>query len=215
MTDGQAAVHGNLMTRRELKERRRKEAVSAAAVLGVVESDTYFLDYEDGRLSEYSAVAVQRVSQILKMEQPDEVFVPHAREPVELAPDHVATTKIVTASLLHVGRPVVVWEYPIWLWVHWPWIAIRQGSGAIITTRSVVTNSLRQLFGARTLLALRYSVNISNVLARKRAALAQHRSQMERIIPDQRWLTLGQIAGGEFLARFDYPREFFARSDVA
>jgi hypothetical protein len=80
---------------------------------------------------------------------------------------------------------------------------------------SVFRNSLRELFGARALIDLRYSVNISDVLDIKRAALSQHRSQMEHIIPDPRWLTLGQIAGGEFLACFDHQREFFKRSEIS
>lgn len=213
MTDGQAAVHGNLMTRRELKERRRKEALNAATVLGVVESDTYFLDYEDGRLSEYSAVAAQRVSQILELERPEEVFIPYAHEPVSLAADHVATTKIINAALLHIGRRVIVWEYPVWFWMHWPWVAVWQGGRPIVKTRAVVSNSFEALFGARALADLRYSVDISDVLDLKRAALAQHRSQMEQIISDPRWLTLGQIANGEFLALFYHQREFFRRSE--
>jgi hypothetical protein len=56
------------------------------------------------------------------------------------------------------------------------------------------------------------NVDIRDVLENKGAALAQHRSQMERIVADERWLTLEQIAEGEFLERFYQPREFFRRS---
>lgn len=215
MTDGQAPTHGNLITRTELKDRRRREALNAARMLGLDESDTYFLEYEDGRLHEYSAAAAERVLGILNKERPDEVFIPYAREPIGLAADHVTTTSIIKTVLPRFARSLIVWEYPVWFWAHWPWIAIWQGSQAIIKTRSVIDNSLRALFGARALIELRYSVNISDVLESKRAALAQHRSQMEQIIPDRRWLTLGQIAGGEFLARFDHRREFFRRSEFS
>jgi LmbE family N-acetylglucosaminyl deacetylase len=213
MTDGQAPTHGNLITRTELKERRRKEAENAARLLDLSESDTYFLDYEDGRLHEHAASAVEAVAKILEVERPEEVFIPYAREPMDMALDHVATTKIVMRARDQLRENFIVWEYPVWFWMHWPWVAIRQGPRPIIQTRSVVSNSLRALFGARAMMELRHSVDISGVLNGKRAALAQHRSQMEQIFPDPRWLTLGQIAGGEFLARFDCDREFFRRSE--
>jgi LmbE family N-acetylglucosaminyl deacetylase len=211
MTDGQAATHANLITRSELRDRRRAEALNAGRVLGLDESDTYFLNYEDGRLSDYFAAAAETAAQILEREQPDEVFIPYAREPINLAADHVATTRIVNTALSFIGRSMIVWEYPVWFWMHWPWVPMRQGRPPIINTRSVVENSVQALFGARAFADLRYSVDISDVIDLKRAALAQHRSQMERIVPDPRWLTLSQIASGEFLARFDYQREFFRR----
>jgi LmbE family N-acetylglucosaminyl deacetylase len=214
MTDGQAATHANLITRVELKKRRRQEALNAGRLLGLDEDDTYFLDYEDGRLQEYTGVAAKRILQILDQEQPDEVFLPYVREPLALAPDHVATTRIIMMALSQIRRQLTSWEYPVWFWVHWPWIGIRQGGRRLIPMRLVARNSLRELIGLRAFIELRHSVDIGDVLDRKRAALAKHRSQMQRIVDDSRWLTLGQIASGEFLACFDYPREFFRRSEL-
>jgi LmbE family N-acetylglucosaminyl deacetylase len=213
MTDGRAPNHANLLTKHELKNRRHEEALNAADVLGLSAGDTYFLDYEDGRLHESNFLAEERVLEILREERPEEVFVPYTREPMNFASDHVATTNIVAKAFSRLGRSLLVWEYPVWFWAHWPWIPIHERTRRILKARSVVENSLRSLCGARALIELRYSVDIHDVLEDKRAALAQHRSQMERIVADERWLTLEQIAEGEFLERFYQPREFFRRSE--
>jgi LmbE family N-acetylglucosaminyl deacetylase len=112
MTDGQAPTHGNLITRTELKDRRRREALNAGRVLGLDESDTYFLEYEDGRLHEYSAAAAERVLGILNKERPDEVFIPYAREPIGLAADHVTTTSIIKTMLPRFARSLIVLRIP-------------------------------------------------------------------------------------------------------
>jgi LmbE family N-acetylglucosaminyl deacetylase len=213
MTDGQAANHADLISRIELKNLRRQEAANAARVLGLDESDTYFLEYEDGHLEQHAAPAAERVLQILTKERPEEIYIPYAREPVNLAKDHLATTGIVKRVLPRFGRSLVVWEYPVWFWMHWPWVALWQSPKPIIPTSAVARQSLSALFGLRAIAELRYAVDISEVLELKRDALAQHRSQMERIVPDDRWLTLNQIANGQFLSRFYHCREFFRRSE--
>jgi LmbE family N-acetylglucosaminyl deacetylase len=210
MTDGQAATH-NLVTRTELKERRRQEALNAGRTLGLLESDTYFLDFEDGRLTDHADAAAQHVRRILEKERPQEIFVPYTREPVSLAADHVATTNIVKMVLPSLKASFVIWEYPVWFWAHWPWVALRQRRGDAISTRKVISNSVRDLFGMRALLDLRYSVDIAHVLNIKRAAIAQHRSQVEKIIADERWIILQEIANGDFFACFDQYREHFRR----
>jgi hypothetical protein len=54
-------------------------------------------------------------------------------------------------------------------------------------------------------------VRVGDVLPLKRAALERHRSQVERLRPDPAWLTLGDIAGGDFLKCFFQDREIFYR----
>jgi len=209
MTDGQAATHGNLITRSELKARRRQEALNAGRTLGLLESDTYFLDFEDGCLSDHADTAAKHVRQILEKERPQDIFVPYTREPLSLAADHVATTNIVKTVLPSLNASFIIWEYPVWFWAHWPWVTMLQGRRAVIKTRKVISNSIRGLFGIRALLDLRYSVNIAHVLNVKRTAIAQHRSQMEKIIADDQWIILKEIANGDFFACFDQGREFF------
>lgn len=202
-----------LITRTELKDLRHKGAASAASLLGFHESDTYFLDFQDGCLHEHVVAAEERVLQILDQQRPEVVFIPYAPEPLDLAVDHVMTTQIVNRALSRLERNLIVWEYPVCFWVHWPWVAIRQGNEAIIETRSVVGNSVRSLFGARAFFDLRHSVDTSDVLERKSA----HSPNIDRrwnYFSRRRWLTLGQITGGEFLARFDHGREFFKPSEV-
>lgn len=209
MTDGSAANHNNLISRRELKDIRMLESVRAAAVLGVDSPDIYQLEFPDGRLSEFTAAAVRRVAEILHSEQPEEIFIPSSREPSRNGSDHPATAKVVLEALRIVERSVMIREFPVWFWLHWPWTQLRQGSRAVIGTRSVAMNSIEAGFGIRVFRDLRHSVYIGDVLERKRAALGEHKSQMERIIPDSRWITLGDIANGQFLDCFDQDYEYF------
>ena len=43
------------------------------------------------------------------------------------------------------------------------------------------------------------------------AAPDRYASQMTRLLPDRRWTTLGNVAGGEFLERFFQEHEIFRR----
>lgn len=209
MTDGSAANHNNLISRQELKDIRMLESVRAAAVLGIDSPDIYQLEFPDSRLSEFTAEAVRKIADILNAERPEEIFLPSSREPSRNAADHPATTNVVLEALRLAQRSVTVREYPIWFWLHWPWIQLRQGARAVIGTGSVAKNSIEAAFGVRVFSELRYSVYIGDVLERKRAALNEHKSQMERIISDPRWITLGDISNGQFLDCFDQDYEYF------
>lgn len=211
MTDGSAATHGNLISKEELKAIRRAEALSASRVLGLGTGETHFLDFQDGRLADYSAAATERVIDVLRQERPEEVFVPYIHEPERQAADHLATTHIVFAALARYRTSLIVSEYPVWFWLHWPWVKIRQGDVPIIETRAVMRNTLRAFFGLRALKDLRCSVNIADVVDMKRTAIAQHKSQVERLIPSPLWPTLKDIAQGEFLECLTTNREFFRR----
>jgi LmbE family N-acetylglucosaminyl deacetylase len=211
MTDGSAATHGNLISKAELRAIRRTEALNASRILGLSTSETHFLDFQDGKLGDYSASATERVIDVLRQERPQEVFIPYVHEPERLAADHVATTNIVLAALARYRTSLVVWEYPVWFWLHWPWVSIRQGDAPIVTARAVLQNSLRAFFGVRALIDLRCSVDITDVLEIKQTAIAQHRSQVERLIPSPLWPTLQDIAQGELLECLGTDREFFRR----
>jgi hypothetical protein len=54
-------------------------------------------------------------------------------------------------------------------------------------------------------------VDMADVLQKKKRALAEYRSQMTRMVPDVRWLTLADVAGGEFLGCFFGEHEMFKR----
>lgn len=207
MTDG-CRSHSHLIPEQDLRAIRKREALNAAAILGV--DATYFLDYRDQSLSGNFSAATERVAKILQKEDPQEVFIPYRREPPTQAADHVATTNIVLAALSSHGRgKITIWEYPVWFWLHWPWVSFKK---SIIRRRYVAANSLQLFFGARALAELKCSVNISDVLEQKWAALWEHRSQMTQLIPGPAWITLGQISGGQYLECFRTQHEWFRLS---
>jgi len=207
MTDGRRSHPTSLISEHELIATRHGEALNAAAVLGA--EDVYFLDFRDQALSVSTAPAIERVVEILRREQPEEVFLPHRREPMRYAADHVATRNIILAALRSYPRRVMVWEYLVWSWLHWPWVGFKKGC---LERRFVAQNSLNLLFGWRALLEVRDSVNISDVLGKKIIALGQYRSQMTELVPNAAWTTLGKVCGGQFLDVFCLGREFFRRS---
>jgi LmbE family N-acetylglucosaminyl deacetylase len=207
MTDGCRSHPTSLIPRHELTALRRREAQHAGEALGA--DDVCFLDFEDQALIASEQPAVERVREILWQEKPEDIFVPYRREPVRQAIDHIATTNIVLAALSSHPRRVTVWEYPVWFWFHWPWVGFKKGC---LRRRFLAENSVKLLLGSFAFLELGSFVDTSEVLSRKIAALAEHRSQMTELIPSADWTTLGKISGGEWLEMFYLGREFFRRT---
>jgi LmbE family N-acetylglucosaminyl deacetylase len=204
MTDG-GGSHGHLMPGPQLSALRMQEAVAAAHVLGVNQSQVHFLGYEDGRLETHLAEALPATVTLLQQYRPEEVYVPYAGEPPA---DHRATNHIVRAALALAGCTAVVYEYPVWFWHHWPWVNWRQNTAR--ETGQVARNTLKNRFGRRLLSDFKRPVYVGDVLERKQEALRQHRSQMQRLLPDPRWLTLPDVAGGDFLSCFFQEYELFS-----
>jgi LmbE family N-acetylglucosaminyl deacetylase len=204
VSDGGAST--TLIPREELTAMRKRECVDAGRVLGV--DDIYFLGFPDGHLWEHMAAATERVDEILRRESPDEIFVPYFREPLRQAADHVAVTQIVKAALRRQPGPVTVWEYPVWFWLSWPWVGFSQNIPPI-KPKHILKNSLLAGFGLRAFLELKVGVDIADVLEQKRAAIAQHKSQTEKLIDDPGWVTLEELSNGEFMDCFYQDKEFF------
>jgi LmbE family N-acetylglucosaminyl deacetylase len=204
MTDGRSS-HGHLMPAPQLSAIRMQEAVAAATLLGVAESRVHFLGFEDGRLEHQQTQAVPAIVELLNRYLPGEVYLPDAGEPPA---DHRATNQIVRAALAATGHAVTIYEYPIWFWHHWPWVNFRQKT--FRETRQVARNTLANRFGRRLLADFHHLVYVGDVLQQKRQALEQHRSQLQQLLPDARWLTLGDVAGGDFLACFFQEYELFS-----
>jgi len=202
MTDGRTS-HGHLMPADSLIALRAQEAISAARVLGVDESDVCFLGFPDSRLREHEATALERVKEILNAYRPEEVFIPYRRDNTA---DHLATHRIVSAALRQLSLPVTVYEYPIWFWYHWPWVRVEPRREGL----RVLRESLLAGFGARVLGTFRCYLPVGDVLDRKRVALEQHASQMTRLLPDPRWKTLHDVADGDLLKCFFQPWEIFS-----
>jgi LmbE family N-acetylglucosaminyl deacetylase len=208
LTDGSGS-HRHLMAEEELRTLREQEAAAAARLLEVEADHVIFLRFKDGQLTQQQSAAVLAVTQVLEHLEPEALFIPYRRE----APaDHAATYAIVQAALARTGRNgIEVYEYPVWFWQHWPWMRVplrrrREALGAL-------ARSLRANWAL--LHEFRCGVDIQDVLMLKQTALDAHRSQMTRLQPDQRWLTLGDVSDGEFLDCFFQAREIFRRTCVA
>jgi LmbE family N-acetylglucosaminyl deacetylase len=205
MTDGSQS-HSHLIPAEKLKAIRTQEGLAAAQKLGVEAKNVFFLGITDGTLTHHQAIAIEKVKQIILRTLPETIFIPYVQDGV---PDHDATNHIVIAALRQCGIPVTVYEYPIWFWRHWPWTVLEgKASSPLSVWREQLANSLRlvQQFS--------YAVDIHAVLDHKRIALEQHQSQMTRLKPDPRWLTLGDVAQGDFLDCFFQNYEFFRRYRV-
>jgi LmbE family N-acetylglucosaminyl deacetylase len=169
-----------------------------------VEADrVLFLDIPDGALTHSLVEAVRPVSEILIQTAPEEIYIPYRGE---TPPDHTAARRIVLSALQAVRRPAEVYEYPIWYWNQWPWTWL---SGYQPNRWAVIKNSLNSGLGVRFLRDFRVRVDIRSVLEVKRAALNQHKTQMERVNGDPGWLTLGDLTNGQFLACFCQAYELF------
>lgn len=206
MTDGRAS-HWRLVGEEALVKMRRAEAEEAAAQLGLIPSNYVFLDFEDHHLSQYRDAACDRVVEVMEKFKPDEVFIPHRRDGLA---DHVETNRIVHDAIKRLNGSVTLFEYPVWLWNCWPWTkGSEYGADRKIMRRvlKIALDVVSVAFLCNT------RVDIGKVLDRKRAALSAYRSQVERFNGDPGWPILADVAGGEFLQRFDVDFEIFRRTD--
>jgi LmbE family N-acetylglucosaminyl deacetylase len=203
MTDGSRS-HKGLISENELKSIRTSEALAAAQMLGVEPHDVFFLEFKDGELDKNQDAATNKVTQIILRYPPNQIFLPYHKEAPQ---DHSITNQLVVSALKMCRLNATIYEYPIWFWYHWPWVSLPIGFHR--ETLSLLKHSLATGFGLSLLCDYRCSVYIGDVLNLKRAALNQHRSQMEKLIPDKNWQTLDSIANGEWLECFFQEYEFF------
>jgi LmbE family N-acetylglucosaminyl deacetylase len=207
MTDGSRS-HAHLIPETTLKKIRRDEALAAAEQLGVDATNVHFLDFTDGNLNDHRQAAISLVVDLLKRFSPEEIFVPCAEE---LPPDHFATYEIVMTAIEATAMATTVYEYPIWFWDQYPW------TNRIYDNSSLPHKLLTGLmsgFGLSLISQFRQAVYIRDVLEIKQAALAQHRSQMQPLSPDARWLTLPDLSKGEFLNCFFQDYEVFRKREI-
>ena len=206
MTDGSTS-HKHLISEKELKKIRIEEANAAAQTLGLEENDVFCLNFTETHLNEHLLPAVEQVTWLINQWQPEQIFIPYSKEPLLWSEDHLATTKIVKTALQKLGRDIVVYEYPIWFWFHWPWVSLRIRNR--VHTSTILKNSIAYNFGLSLLKDFNFSVSIDQELQNKRVALDQHKSQMTRLLPNKDWTTLGDMANGEFLDCFFQSHEIF------
>jgi LmbE family N-acetylglucosaminyl deacetylase len=203
MTDGSRS-HAHAIDGTRLSAIRRAEALEAASTLGVQPSHVSFLELPETRLLHVRERAVERISEILLELRCEQVFVPSTLEPILWSSDHLVTTEAVFAALERVGQQPEIFEYLVWFWYHWPWVALRRHSDV----RQLLRLSLKSRFGL-AITGLNTAVHVRDALQQKLAALDQYRSQMTRLITDSTWPVLTDVAQGDFVSRFFQSSELF------
>ena len=208
VTDG-GSSHSHSISREDLVETRETEAREAVLRLGGNADEISFLRHPDFDASSHVDQIAADVLSLLQQKKPQSVFIPHVKD---FPSDHTAVNAATVGALRIYGRPVTVYEYPIWYWYHWPWISLWGDLPGM--WRTSARQTLRTGAGLSTLSALNRRAYIGDVLEIKRTALAAHRSQTGRPEFDASWVTLGDLAGGEFLARLLSNYETFSRYEV-
>jgi LmbE family N-acetylglucosaminyl deacetylase len=213
LTDGSES-HPNLIDPKHLCEIREQEAIAAVEILGVSSEDVTFLRFPDGQLAAHTEAAIAQIAEILLKHQPAEIFIPHQQEP-DYIPDHSATYRIVSAAVQRAKMPLRIYEYPVWLWDHYPWVCYKRvWSGKFRWYRSLCkTLSGSCHMGWILLHDFRYCVDIQADLDLKYKALTQYQSQTTQYIADPRWRTIVDFSNGDFLRCFFRDQEFFYRRD--
>jgi LmbE family N-acetylglucosaminyl deacetylase len=186
---------------------RQQEAVQAAQTLNVEAKDVVFLGFGDGELSQSLTKAIAQVQELLIQNQPQQVFIPYIRE---THPDHLATNQIVLAALKNYAPEVTVYEYPVWYWHHFPWTGIGDGDPLL----NYLKASLKAKLGWQLIQEFNYRVAIEPVKSQKQLALAQHQTQMKRLIDDPNWGILQDVSNGEWLECFFQTQEIFRRTVI-
>lgn len=206
MTDGQRS-HAHLLSSSKLKELRRQEAIAACHKLGVAEDQVHFLDVPDGSLETQHKKTISCLTKLIQAYSPQELFMPYAHDPNA---DHIATTQAIRMALHQHQQHLTCYEYPVWVWFHWPWVRLPVGSWTL--RKQFLHTSVKLWFGSRMHQTFRTGVPICDVREDKWRALTEHRTQMTELLPDCHWQTLHDVADGEWLRCFFYRYEFFRRT---
>jgi LmbE family N-acetylglucosaminyl deacetylase len=208
ITDG-AASHSGRVAPELLRRQRTCEAVEAVRRLGGTIDQVTFLNVPDGKAADHVERIVESVALLLLSWRPQSIFVVHAADP---SPDHLAVNASVLRAARACGRPMTVYEYPVWYWYHWPWVRLA-GDLPGMWQRSL-RQSIAMLAGLRGLSMLNSRADIADALEVKRDALAAHRSQTARPPGQADWPILSDLAGGDFVNRLFADYEAFMRYEL-
>jgi LmbE family N-acetylglucosaminyl deacetylase len=178
------------LTRQELKEIRKQEAKNACNILGVDSRNLFFLDFEDRTLMKNREAAQEKVTEILRMLSPVEVYFPHKKDQNK---DHLATNSTVKRSFENLPKQPVKYQYVIWVSREMSrrarfWISIKDK----IRTLGESSNS-------------QVSIDILEFLHLKRKALDEYKSQTTLFFPEQKHTILAK----SFLDNFLTGKEVF------
>jgi N-acetylglucosamine malate deacetylase 1 len=157
LTDGEASFqYDRSADKTELSQTRCQEAKQALSILGVPDSQIYFLNQPDGQLSilppSQQETLLQQLTKLLERHQPAEIYIPHRWDG---HPDHEMTYDYVKQALERSLHSAELWQYPVW--VFW--------------NRCLFWNLTPQAFKSA------HRISIHSVLALKKAAIAAYASQ--------------------------------------
>ncbi len=155
---------------------RRDEARTVTHMLGVRPDRLFFLEFEDTTLQNHVAAAAERVFHLLRSIEPQEVYYPDGSDSHK---DHHATHLAVEQALLRLDAPPARFRYVIWSEESSP-------KGRPSSAEMIVSD-------------------VSDVLADKKAALNQYKSQVTLLYKTQSIPVLRP----EFLEKFVGPQEVF------
>lgn len=162
-----------------LKRLREQESLSALKILGVDPEAVTFLAMPDGAVSvSGESEAIDAIARYLISLSPSVIFLPWRKDP---HPDHRASWQLFEAVINHLTNPPRLIEYPIWDWD----TEQRQDFSESVTA---------------------WRLDISSVLALKRQAIAQYRSQISDLINDD---PQGFRLTSEMLQNFTQPWEIY------
>ncbi len=189
VTDGGGSHKGNSkITREEIVQIRKQEALTALNILGVESKDVHFLNKCDGVLHKMTEAEQQQtleeMAQLLGHFHPQEVYVTHSKD---RSPDHETTYQLVTEAIAKAGVKVDLWQYAIWLL--WDSLLFRD-------------LKLEELTGA-------YQLAIHKVQSKKEQAVKTYRSQYLPIDAE----STDTVLPANFLWRFFLPHEVFFKTD--
>jgi LmbE family N-acetylglucosaminyl deacetylase len=210
LTDGSSS-HADLIDRAVLASRRHGEAAEACRILGVDDDAVVFLPFTDGALTAATAAATDRVAELFATSGATQLILPHRHEPPA---DHEVVPTIADAALAAVGRRVQALMFPVWMWDQWPWTNPLSAPRGRNSKRQIARTLLTGGLGLRASSQFTHHVDVARVLDRKRAALAAHASQMSRADDRQEWMTLTDVAGGDWVRQLTGPTEFYTAEPI-
>lgn len=204
LTDGSRS-HSHLISHHLLAELRAEEAKAACEKLGVAPDRISFLRCRDGYLGQAGHLLVPEILALICDREPEEIYIPYAWDPQA---DHVASNQLIRTILQESGISATIMEYPIWVWYQWPWVQLHSFAQNQ-ATQQIACNSTKVGAGLRITCDLNYGISTDGVHIQKHLALKEHRTQMTRYNADPRWLTLHDIAQGDWLKHVLHTNEMF------
>jgi LmbE family N-acetylglucosaminyl deacetylase len=205
MTNGEAS-HSGIISKEALRDIRVEEGKTAARMLGIDTVNLEFLDLPDSGLSSCVDAGVQKVGELITSFKPEEIFVPSKYEPTII--DHSISNKIVLIASKLYQKEIIVNEYPIWLWNHFPHVRI--------PSIKHVLSYLGRSFISESMLLTKFTsfVNICDVMDTKRDIINAYKSQICRSFINPPLRTLYDLGEGDFLNRFLQEYEIFRRYNL-